>query len=140
MKLKILVLLFITGCSFPKDPEKSFEMALEDSLQVGIVENPPYTSIQNNEPTGSEVDIIKNFAKSRNLQIQFIEGSESKLVDDLKKYKIHLVAGGFDKKTIWKKHAGTSATYDSQHVFLVPKGENKLLHELETYIFQNLKK
>lgn len=136
----IIFLLILTGCNFPKDPENSLEEAIKDSLKVGVVNNPPYAIIENGEAQGTEIDILKSFASANDLQIQFVEGSESILVDKLKKYHLHIVAGGFDKKTIWKKHAGTSATYDSKHLFLIPKGENKLLQHLETHIFKNKKK
>ena len=141
MRLVVIIfLLILTCCNFPKDPENSLEEARKDSLKVGVVNNPPYTIIKNGEAQGTEIDILKSFASTNNLQIQFTEGSESILVDKLKKYHLHIIAGGFDKKTLWKKHAGTSAPYDSKHVFLIPKGENKLLQQLETHIFQTKKK
>lgn len=141
MKAKvILLLILLSGCNFPKDAENSFQNAQQNSLKVGVVNNAPYAFMQNGAAQGSEIEILKSFAKNNNLQIQFIEGSESTLIEKLEKFKIHIVSGGFDKKTVWKKHAGTSATYDSKHVFLIPKGENKLLHSLETYILQNHKK
>lgn len=141
MRLGIIIFFVIlTGCDFPKDPENSLENAQLDSLKVGVVNNPPYSMIKNGNARGTEIEILKKFAKSQDLQIEFIEGSESGLVDRLKKYQLHIVAGGFDKKTLWKKHAGTSVTYDSKHLFLIPKGENKLLQRLETHIFQNKQK
>ena len=140
MKMSVLIFLFVfTACDFPKDPENSFNKAKQDSLKVGVVINPPYVFIENGKVKGSEIDILKGFAKKNNLKIQFIEGSESILIEKLKKYRIHIIAGGFDKKTIWKKYAGTSATYDSNHLFLISKGENKLLQLVETYIFQTTK-
>ncbi|WP_300435343.1 transporter substrate-binding domain-containing protein [Christiangramia sp.] len=136
----IFFFLVLAGCNFPKDPEESLEKATRDSLKVGVVNNLPYTYFDNGEASGTEIEFLKEFARSNKINISFIEGSESVLVDKLKNYRLHIVAGGFDKKTIWKKHAGTSATYDSKHLFLIPKGENKLLQQLETYIYQNTKK
>jgi hypothetical protein len=57
MKIRILIFLINTGCSFPKDPKESFEQALQDSLKVGIVDNPPYTFKENGDFEGSEVEI-----------------------------------------------------------------------------------
>lgn len=135
-----ILLIILTGCNYPKDPENSFDEANNDSLKVGIVNNPPYVIIENGKVSGTEIEILKNFANSNELNISFKEGSESILVKKLKNYTIHIIAGGFDKKTIWKKYTGTSTTYDSEHLFLIPKGENKLLQRLETHIFQYKKK
>lgn len=138
--LYIFAILLISGCTYPKDPENSYQKARETSLKVGVVLNSPFTTYINDHAGGREVEMLKEFAKAEDLKIEFQEGSESDLVKKLEKYEIDLVAGGFDKKTLWKKKAGLTATYDKKHVFLVPKGENRLLQHLETFIFKNLEK
>lgn len=136
----ILGLLLITRCSFPEDPANTYQDAQSTSLKIGVSSNPPFTHFNQGKPTGTEIQLLKDFAKTRNLKILYVKGSESELIKKLKNYEVHILAGGFEKKTIWKKDAGTTVTYDKDHVFLIPKGENRLLKELETYIFQNLKK
>lgn len=136
----ILAVVIFAGCTYPKDPENSFEKAQKDELKVGVVVNPPFTTFENGSPGGEEIEILRDFAKSENLQISFEEGSESDLIKKMEEYEIQIIAGGFEKKTIWIKKAGPSATYDKKHVFLVPKGENRLLQELETFIFKNIRK
>ena len=96
--------------------------------------------MKNGTAKGSEIEILKDFARTNKLHIQFKEGSESDLIDKLKKYEIHIVAGGFEKKTLWKQEAGPTVTYDSKHLFLIPKGENRLLQKLEMQIFESKKK
>ncbi len=132
--LSLVLFLCIYGCSFPKDPQNSYIKAQDSFLQIGYTLNPPFTQYINGKPDGIEIDILREFAKSKNLKIKFQKGSESELIDKLKNYDLHIVAGGFDKKTIWKRDAGTSIPYDKEHLFLIPKGENRLLRELETYI------
>ena len=139
--LFLSVLLSILSCTYPKDPENSFEEAKKGSLLVGAVENPPFVQRQGKEFSGSEIALIRKFADQNNLSIRFIPGSESELVERLEKFKIHVVVGGFTKKTIWKKKAGYTAPYDrDDHVLLIPKGENRLLENLEKFIFENKKK
>ncbi len=132
----ILTMLIFAGCTYPKDPKNSFENAKKEKLKVGLVVNPPFTTFENGQAGGDEVEMLRNFAKAENLQISFEEGSESDLIEKLEHYEIHVIAGGFNKKTIWIKKAGPSASYDKKHVFLVPNGENRLLQELETFIFK----
>ena len=137
--LYVLLILVMAGCTYPKDPENSWEKAKVTGLKVGISENPPYTTWDNGKAGGMEVDMLRKFAKSENLKIKFEKGSESDLVEKMEKYELHVIAGGFTRKTIWKKKAGPTAPYDKNHVFLVPKGENRLLQHLETFIFHKIK-
>lgn len=130
----MIFFLVFSGCIFPKDPENSFKEAQKNGLQVGVIERPPFTSISGETFGGKEIRILREFAKKEHLQIDFREGSESELVEDLEKYRLHIITGGFTKKTIWKKKAGLTAAYDQKHVFLIPKGENRLLERLEDFI------
>lgn len=133
------MLLCLTSCVYPKDPENSYEEAREDELLVGVVENPPFTRVEDSIFSGSEVEMLRRFAQKEGLKISFREDSESKLVKQLEEFKMHVVIGGITKKTIWKKKAGTTVPYDKEHVFLIPKGENRLLKHLEDFIFQQKK-
>ncbi|UOB19165.1 transporter substrate-binding domain-containing protein [Abyssalbus ytuae] len=136
--IKILfVVLLLTACQVPKDPENSFSSAQKSGLKVGVVNNPPFVLVNNGSYTGPEIKLIKNFAKANKLNIQFYEGSESNLVKDLENYNLHIVAGGFEKNSLWKKRATLSKPYDKKHVLLLPRGENKLLFEIEKHILKN---
>lgn len=134
--IQLTLLLMLTACSIPHDPEDSFDEATKDALLVGAVPNPPYVEVTNDHFTGSEIEKLREFAQRENLRLEIEKGTESELVGKLEKYELHVVAGGIDKKTIWKKKAGLTAAYDKKHVFLIPKGENRLLKHLEDFIFR----
>lgn len=138
--LFLLITFFILGCDYPKDPEHSFKEARDKYLKVGVALNPPFTDNTNDTLTGTEIDLLEEFARQHNLQIQYTIDTESNLIKKLEEYEIHIIAGGFDKKTIWKKKAGLSAPYNKKNVFLVARGENKLLQNLESFIFSKTKK
>ncbi|MDT0644071.1 transporter substrate-binding domain-containing protein [Zunongwangia sp. F363] len=139
---KLYFLLFVTfaGCNYPKDPHHSFEKAKENRLRVGAIVNPPFVTREDGSIGGSEIKIIKDFAKGENLKLKIEEGSESDLVEKLEKYEVDIIAGGFDKKSIWKKKAGLTTPYDKKHVFFIPKGENRLLQQLESFILEKVDK
>lgn len=141
MKYSLLILLItFLGCEpFPRDTNNSFEKALNTQLVVGIALNPPYTSFRNDSFSGSEIELIRRFARINELEVKFMEGTESELIEKMKNYEVHIIAGGIEKGTAWKQEARPSAPYDKNHVFLVPKGENRLLKEVETFIFQKVK-
>lgn len=138
--LFVLIAVFFLGCDYPKDPEHSFEEARDKHLKIGVAINPPFTTSTNGTLGGTEIDLLEELARQHNLQIQYMVDTESNLIKKLENYEIHLMAGGFDKKTIWKKKAGLSAPYNKKNVFLVARGENKLLQNLESFIFSKTKK
>lgn len=138
--LPLFLLLLFCGCKFPQDPKHSFKEAQETILNVGVAVHPPYVIYKNGELSGSEIDIIVGFADQENLDIDYTVATESKLIEQLEKYELHVVAAGFDKKTLWMKKAGLTVPYDKKHVLLVGKGENRLLYKLEGFIFKNVRK
>ena len=134
--LTAVTILTLTGCGMPKDPADSFDKAEREGLHVGIVENPPYTIHRGEEWEGREVALVDEFARMNDLDVQYIEGTESHLIDQLQHYNLQLVIGGFEKNTAWKGEAGLTIPYDHQHVLLVPKGENGLLYKLEHFLME----
>ncbi len=137
--LFIFILFFsLISCNnYPKDPHESWKNVKSEGLKVGVVDNPPFASAKNDSYGGSEVKMIREFAQQNNLEVKFETGNETDLVDKLEHYKLDVIIGGFTKKTLWKKKVGPTITYDKQkHVFLIPKGENKLLTHLENYLYK----
>jgi membrane-bound lytic murein transglycosylase MltF len=130
-----LILGICNSCNLPKDPKGSWtKIKARGNLQIGIVENLPFTFIKDSQAQGSEARLIENFGNQYNLNFSYQSGSESELIKKLENYELDILLGGFDKNTIWKKKAGLSLPYDEKHVILVPKGENRLLYQLEKYL------
>ncbi len=140
--LLIVLALGIAACDVPKDPQVSTQRAIESGLKVGVVSNAPYTENDTTGTTGKgewggeEIELINGFARANNMGVEYVEGNETDLVKELEGYRLHLVAGGFEKGTVWKTKAGLSAPYDGNHVFLLPKGENRLLYHLEEFLLK----
>jgi membrane-bound lytic murein transglycosylase MltF len=132
----LLPLIFIS-CSFPKDSKDSYAKAKQEGLRVGIVNNPPFTTYHEGIASGSEVEILEEFAEKEGLKVHYVYGSESTLIKQLEDYDLHLIIGGFDKKTEWKKKAGLTTRYNDKNVFLIAKGENELLYRLETVLLKH---
>lgn len=129
----LLCVFFFGACNFPKDPKNSYENAKKSSLRVGVVSKTDSTQ------TSFEKNLIRNFAEQRNMQTQFITDNETELVKKLEKYQLDVVLGGFKKKSNWKSKVGMTKPYDSKHVFFIPRGENRLLFQLEKFIEKNKK-
>jgi len=138
-KIALLSIFFVSACGIPKDPGETFAQAKSKHLKVGIVDNPPYAVIEDGKYTGIEVTLINELALKNNLKIEFIEGSESNLIKKLEHREIDIFIGGFGKKSVWTEKAGSTTEYDGEHIILIPKGENRLLFELESVINQHSK-
>jgi polar amino acid transport system substrate-binding protein len=142
MKYYILVtalLLIAQGCErFPKDPDHTLEKVKNGILLVGYSENPPWVIKTENEPTGIEAELIKEFAKSLRANIRWINGTEQSLFESLEKNEIHLVIAGITKDTPWSKKGGLTRPYvehqKKNRVMAVPLGENAFLVQLEKFL------
>jgi ABC-type phosphate/phosphonate transport system substrate-binding protein len=130
----LLLLVFFCGaCNIPKDPNNSYENAKKSSLRVGIVSKKDSTT------TSFEKNLVANFAEQEKMQTQFTIDNETELVKKLENYQLDIVLGGFEKKSNWKTQVGMTKPYDGKHVLFIPRGENRLLYQLEKFIIQNQK-
>jgi membrane-bound lytic murein transglycosylase MltF len=130
------MLLLLCACYLPKDPHLSWETAKTSGLKVGVVETPPFCYREDGVLKGSEIQLLKEFAGKEGMDIRFEVGSETNLVERLKNYEFHVLVGGFKKNTVWAKKAGLTTTYMDKRVMLIPRGENELLRNLETYFLK----
>lgn len=128
----LLILIMLTACGAPRDPEGTWAAAHSSGLRIGVAA-PDTDSIHKDE-----VATARRFAAAHDLEVTFIHASESELVRQLKRMDIHLIVGGFDRQTPWREEVGTTRPLGPQrHVVLVPSGENRLLVELETWYRKN---
>lgn len=132
----LVAVLLVNSCQLPHDPEKSWKKAQQNGLRIGIVDNPPFAQYHSGQPSGREVSLVTKFAHEHGMELKFFPGSESELIKMLEKYDLDVLIGGFEKKTLWIQKASPGATYDEKHVLLIPKGENRLLYELDKFIFE----
>ena len=104
----------MTGCGqFPKDPENTLNKVRNNVLRAGITENHPYVIIEGAEPAGTEVELIKGLARKLNARIEWTKGSEETIMTLLKERELDICAGGFNKKSLWKKHVFFVTPHDT---------------------------
>lgn len=135
----------LAGCgAVPADVDGTLERVRADGeLRVGVTSNVPWTDTSSAEPTGTEVDLIEEFARRHGADVAWTEGSEATLADSLKGGVIDVAIGGFTDDTPWTDKAAVTDAYAEvtasdgsveKHVMLTRAGENRLLVELETYL------
>jgi ABC-type amino acid transport substrate-binding protein len=143
-----IVVVSLAGCgiSIPADPDGTLDTVTGGGLRVGVSPAAPWTETEGNgEPTGSEVDLVMEFADSVGSEVVWTEGGEADLVSALEKGQLDIVIGGFTDTTPWTSKAAMTQPYaestgpdgtTAKHVILTPMGENAFLVELERFLLE----
>lgn len=142
----LLVLpMSLTGCvtHYPADPHGTLDRVAGGELRVGVSHSPPSTSLESTPPTGHEVDLVNEYARTLNAHVTWTPGGEEELVNQMKNGQLDLIIGGLTKDSPWDKDVGLTRPYaestdqfgDTQkHVMAVPNGENAFLLNLESFL------
>ncbi len=129
--LNAVLILLLTACQLPKDPEGTTQHVEGATLRVGILQDPLP------EIDATALDLVARRLKAR---IELVEGNPHDLLDALSRGDLHVLAGGIPKDTPLAKHAGmtnaighvTVGADRPQRVLLIRKGENRFLLRLNT--------
>lgn len=137
----------LPGCgAIPTDPNGTLSEVTNETLKVGVTERDPWVQLEDGEePSGTEPALAREFAADLGAGVEWAQGAESELVEQLERGELHLVIGGFAKSTPWTNRVALTQPYSTstddrgntvQHVMLVPQGENAFLLELDTFLLQ----
>ena len=142
-----LAVAALTGCvAIPVDPEGTLERASGGILRVGMSEHPPWTELDDGERTGVEVDLVEQFAESIDAEIEWQDGGEESLIEQLHAGALDVVVGGLTAKSPWADQAALTRPYvvvtspsgsPEPHVMASRMGENALLVALERFLEQH---
>ena len=134
----------LTGCSaIPVDPEGTLERAWGGVLRVGMSEHEPWTLREGDERSGVEVALIEAFASDVDAEVEWHDGGEEALIEQLYRGELDVVVGGLTEKTPWVSHAALTRPYvvvtsptgsPEAHVMATRLGENALLVALERFL------
>ena len=89
------------GQPYPADIRGSLDEARESALEVE-----EYLSV-----------LAGSFAEQEGLEVEWIQGEETELLEALKGGDLHIVAGGLTKATPWKKHVSLSEPVSTCRVY-----------------------
>ena len=142
----LLLLLGLSSCgiAIPQDPEGTLERVSGGTLRVGVSENAEWVQLPaSGDPEGIEPELVEEFADTLDAGIEWVQGTEHELADDLHHGELDLAIGGFGAATPWIKDAGITRPYTEttdergktvKHVMLVPLGENAFLLKLDQFL------
>lgn len=135
----------LSGCGthYPADAQGTLERAEGGVLKVGIADNPPWTETGADGPSGREVELVEDYADALDAQIEWTEGSESVLAEQMAHDELDLVIAGLDSDAPWTSDMALTRPYaeapdphggTQQKVMAVRPGENALQVSLERHL------
>jgi polar amino acid transport system substrate-binding protein len=93
-------------------------------LRVGVTESEPWVRLDGDPPTGVEAALVERFASELDAEVEWVEGSESELIEALHRHELDLVIGGLAADTPWMDKAAVTRPYlATRTVVGVPEGE-----------------
>ena len=134
----------LSGCAgIPVDPEGTLERVSGGILRVGMSEHEPWTARDGGDRTGVEVDLVEEFAAELDAEIEWHDGGEEALIEQLHRGELDVVVGGLTEATPWVDSAALTRPYvvvtspegsPEPHVIAARRGENALLVALERFL------
>lgn len=125
--LKVVLLgtlVFLVGCTWPRDPKNTTETVRGGVMVVGLSENPPWVTRRGDAPGGVEVRLIEAFAELIDAEIEWRWGSMTEHLAALAQYELHLVIGGLTTSSPGiHTVAATQPFYETRIVIGVPPGQ-----------------
>ena len=111
-------------------------------MSVGITESPPWTIVTDGEPGGVEPALLEELAHDLDAEIEWVEGSQSEILEDIEEGHLDVAIGGFTADDPWSKKVTFIQPYftlgDDHHVMAVPHGENAWIVRLERFLRSRL--
>jgi polar amino acid transport system substrate-binding protein len=112
--LLALVALVSASCTFPRDPRGTLEGVQNATMRVGIVDNDPWTRMEDGRASGIEVELLKDFARELGADTTFVPGTAPELLEAAKEAEVDVIVGGFTSTSPGVsegKEAGVTGTY-----------------------------
>jgi polar amino acid transport system substrate-binding protein len=113
----LAALLCAAGCSdLPRDPRGTLGRVRGGRLRVGLVEQRPWVARAAGEPSGAEVELVRQLAGELGSAAEWTWGGEQQHMEALAQFELDLVAGGLTDDSPWGKRVGLTKPYFEDRV------------------------
>lgn len=115
-QLPLLLLLAIGllcgGCQFPRDPEGTLDRVRGGTLRVGVSPAEPWVVLEPGKPpAGVEVALLEEFARTVDAEVEWVEGTESDLMEALAGRQLDVVVAGLTRRSVWMNDAALTRPF-----------------------------
>ncbi len=130
----MLAAVLAAGCQYPRDPEGTLDRVRGGVMRVGDPPADPGGTLDGNAPGGVEVELLQRFARSVDAEIEWVEGSESELMDALHGRQLDVVVAGLTRRSEWQRVAALTRPFVSYEVVIAAPDQataDRLSEDLE---------
>jgi polar amino acid transport system substrate-binding protein len=116
-----VVVVLLCGCQYPRDPEGTLDRVRGGVLRVGVTDADPFVKLSGPEPAGVEVTLIEGFARSLGARVEWVERSETDLMQALHGRQLDVVIAGLTRRSVWQHEVALTRPYvTTQTVIAAP--------------------
>jgi polar amino acid transport system substrate-binding protein len=107
------------GCQYPQDPEGTLDRVRGGVMRVGVTQADPWVQVPaGGDPTGVEVELVERFAETLDARVEWVEGSESDLMEALQGRQLDVVIAGLTRQSEWQRVAALTRPYLTTQVVI----------------------
>jgi polar amino acid transport system substrate-binding protein len=122
------------GCQYPRDPEGTLDRVSGGVMRVGVTHVDPWVKLDGDAPGGVEVELLQRFARSLDAEIEWVEGSETELMEALHGRQLDVVVAGLTRRSEWQRVVALTRPFVSYEVVIAAPDEgtaDRLSEDLE---------
>jgi polar amino acid transport system substrate-binding protein len=119
----LLAASLCAGCQFPRDPEGTLDRVRGGVMRVGVTHVDPWVTLDGAEPGGVEVELLERFARTLGARVEWVQGSESDLIEALHGRQLDVVVAGLTRRSEWQRVAALTRPYVSYEVVIAAPDE-----------------
>jgi polar amino acid transport system substrate-binding protein len=121
-----LIAGLLGGCDFPRDPEGTLDRVRGGVMRVGVAPADPWVQVPDRgEPAGVEVELVERFADSLDARVEWVEGSETDLMEALHGRQLDIVIAGLTRQSEWQRVAALTRPYLTTQVVIGASDEQE---------------
>jgi polar amino acid transport system substrate-binding protein len=132
--LLLAVAFFAAGCQYPRDPEGTLDRVRGGVMRVGVTHVDPWVKLDGGDPSGVEVELLQRFADTLDAEIEWVEASETELMEALHGRQLDVVVAGLTRRSEWQRVAALTRPFVSYEVVIAAPDEataDRLSEDLE---------
>ena len=106
---------------------------------MGVTHADPFVNLDGPEPAGVEVELIEEFAAHLGVDVEWVEGSESQLVELLEGTEIDVMLAGLERQSPLQNEVAFTRPYANVEIVLAvpPEAESPDIEGLDVLVEEN---
>jgi polar amino acid transport system substrate-binding protein len=134
----------MASCSaVPRDSHGALDRVRGGVLRAGVVDHPPWTVVDDHTITGTEAQLVEDWAGQLGARVEWRAGDLDELAQALHRREIDLLAAGLHQKTPYASQLALTQPYaestdahgeTQRFVLAVTPGESALLFNLDQFL------